>query len=262
MMEFLLYYFQVLLLTVGVLIIFGLLIYLCKRIFLYFVGHSFGYHVITATSIIGTPIHELGHAFMCILFRHKIVEIKLFQLNSEDNTLGYVSHEYNQKSFYQVLGNLFIGLGPIFSGLTAIFIILNFAFSGFTQSLLSAVGEGSNIFDTLWIQIDFVYWMYIDGDATLGLKIVSLILIFSICLHVSLSDVDCKNSVKGFLYYAIIALVVSVITYFLSVSDIVVDVLTSFSAIIVPLFLLVFIFSLALVILSVIFAGIKLIFVR
>lgn len=262
MMDFLFYYVQVLFLTVGVLIIFGLLVYMCKRIFLYFAGHSFGYRVITATSIIGTPIHELGHAVMCILFRHRIVEIKLLQLNSEDNTLGYVRHEYNRKSFYQVLGNLFIGLGPIFSGLAAILLILNFTFSEFTQSLLSAVGEGSSILDTLWIQLDFVYWMYVDGDATLVLKIISLILIFSICLHVSLSDVDCKNSVKGFVYYAIIALAVSGITYFLSVSDIVVDTLTSFSAITVPLFLLVFIFAVTLVLLSVVFASIKKIFIR
>lgn len=65
----------------------------------------------------GVAVHELGHALFCIIFFHKITEIKLFTLSHGD-TLGYVSHSYNPDSFYQNLGNFFIGIGPIILGVT------------------------------------------------------------------------------------------------------------------------------------------------
>ena len=43
---------------------------------------------------LGTIIHELGHALFCIIFRHKITEMKLFDPDPETGTLGYVQHTY------------------------------------------------------------------------------------------------------------------------------------------------------------------------
>ena len=78
-----------------------------------------GYIYLTAP---GVMIHEIGHAIFCLIFRHKIVEMKLFS-PEEDGTLGYVNHSYNPNSFYQRIGNFFIGTGPIWFGVAVLCLI-------------------------------------------------------------------------------------------------------------------------------------------
>ena len=41
---------------------------------------------------LGTPLHELGHALFCLIFRHKIEDIKFFKPDKVNGTLGYVYH--------------------------------------------------------------------------------------------------------------------------------------------------------------------------
>lgn len=65
----------------------------------------------------GVIAHELGHAFFCILFGHKITDMKLFTM-SEGDTLGYVSHSYDPDNIYHKIGNFFIGTGPVWFGAT------------------------------------------------------------------------------------------------------------------------------------------------
>jgi hypothetical protein len=73
---------------------------------------------------LGTIIHELGHAFFCIFFRHKITEMKLFDPDPETGTLGYVQHTYEPSSPYQTAGNFFVGIGPILMGVALIYLAL------------------------------------------------------------------------------------------------------------------------------------------
>ena len=51
---------------VGAILICGFIVWLCQKLFMKLLGRS-GYRVFIATSLIGTPIHELGHAAMCLL---------------------------------------------------------------------------------------------------------------------------------------------------------------------------------------------------
>ena len=78
------------------------------------------------TAWIGVPIHELGHAIMCVLFRHKIVATQFFPTDTSQGALGYVQHQYNHKSVYQRIGNFFIGIGPIISGITALILLMRY----------------------------------------------------------------------------------------------------------------------------------------
>lgn len=81
---------------------------------------------IPLTAWIGVPIHELGHAIMCVLFRHKIVATQFFPTDTSQGALGYVQHQYNHKSVYQRIGNFFIGIGPIISGITALILLMRY----------------------------------------------------------------------------------------------------------------------------------------
>ena len=63
--------FQVLF-SVGLIIIFGFIIAALNRAWCRMLG-SKGMFAMRATGVIGTPVHEIGHAIFCILFGHKIV---------------------------------------------------------------------------------------------------------------------------------------------------------------------------------------------
>ena len=75
---------------------------------------------------LGTIIHELGHAVFCLIFRHKITTLKLFDPDPKTGTLGYVKHTYDSSSIYQLVGNFFIGIGPILIGTSIIYLLLFF----------------------------------------------------------------------------------------------------------------------------------------
>jgi len=75
------------------------------------------------TGWVGTPVHEAGQALFCLIFGHKITEIKFFSLR-KDGSSGYIKHEYNSKSIYQKIGNFFIGIAPMFFGALVIYILL------------------------------------------------------------------------------------------------------------------------------------------
>lgn len=116
--------FSQLIWLLGLFFIFGLILYLFARFTRVTFVKSAGRKLdIFITGWIGTPVHELGHAIFCVLFGHKIKELKLYSPNAADGTLGFVHHAYNPKSTYQKIGNFFIGAGPIIFGSLVIYAI-------------------------------------------------------------------------------------------------------------------------------------------
>ena len=99
---------------VGVVYLVGFVIFLLNKLFYRLLGG--GRFVCYLTGLVGTPIHELSHALMCLLFGHRIVEMRLFRVDGKSGTLGYVSHSYRKSNLYHVLGNYFIGVAPILLG--------------------------------------------------------------------------------------------------------------------------------------------------
>ena len=79
----------------------------------------------TLLAMPGTIVHETGHAIFCLLFRHKIEEMKLFA-PMPDGTLGYVRHTWEKKSLFQRAGNFFIGTGPVIFGTCVIIAVTAF----------------------------------------------------------------------------------------------------------------------------------------
>lgn len=84
----------------------------------------FGWRVVLITGWLGTPIHELSHALMCVLFRHRIEKMALFRPDRETMKLGYVQHVYRPTNIYQVIGNFFIGTAPLVGGTLAMYGLL------------------------------------------------------------------------------------------------------------------------------------------
>lgn len=78
-------------------------------------GH-FGWNSVLWTGWLGTPVHELSHVLACLLFRHRIDEVVLFEPDRESGRLGYVKHSYRHDNWFERLGNVFIGIAPLFGG--------------------------------------------------------------------------------------------------------------------------------------------------
>ncbi|HAQ17744.1 MAG TPA: hypothetical protein DCR40_00750 [Prolixibacteraceae bacterium] len=193
----------------GFIFIFGLLLYLISRSTRKaFANSNLGKLDIYVTGWIGTPVHETGHAIFCIIFGHRIIEIKLFAPSRLDGTLGYVSHSYNPDSFYQRVGNFFIGTGPIFFGSFLLYVLIYFCLPNYHEvSNLISTNEfnGAGIFEFMKSAGDiFTFGIKLTGSvfAINNLSVLSfwLFVYLSFCIssHMQLSLSDLRSMWSGF----------------------------------------------------------------
>lgn len=224
--------FNQLIWLLGLLVLFGLLLYIFARFtrltYIQSVGHKMDIFV---TGWIGTPVHELGHALFCVIFRHRIIEMKLFSPNSSDGSLGYVHHAYNPRNIYQRIGNFFIGTGPIIFGSLVLYALLYYLvpnkdsiFQHIHQHIQSIVnGElphQKNMLGMIWgttsitlIELfhplnygDYKFWIFIY-------------LAVSVASHMELSPPDIKGALGGFISLVIFFLFLNAFILGLELSD-------------------------------------------
>ncbi len=213
-----------LLIFVGCVYIVGYLVYLCNKSFYRMQGNSRA--VCLATGIIGTPIHELSHAILCIAFGHRITEMKLFQVDDESGTLGYVNHSYNPKNWYHQIGNYFIGVAPLFGGSIFLYLLMTqFVPSGylFMNTLINEILDIYSgklglelipvIFKSVLATVEKIFF------SNFGINTVIFILIsFCIALHMNLSTADIRSSIKPLPLLAIVLFIVNFVLSLVSAS--------------------------------------------
>jgi hypothetical protein len=154
-------------------------------------------------------VHELGHAFFCLVFRHKIVDMQLFR-PGRDGSLGYVNHAYNPKSYYQSIGNFFIGTGPIWFGAAVIYTLSLYMLTPAAFEPMKDMGIGFNgltldagivrvmkeISRAVWAVFCSLFSVANLRDWTFY---VFIYLVFCIGSHVTLSRSDIKGATQGLL---------------------------------------------------------------
>jgi len=209
-------FFLQLLFTVGLVAGVGFLIWLLRRQFYRLVGARKAVYYVTG--FVGTPVHELGHAFFCIVFCHKIHKISLYRINPDDGVLGYVKHSYNRRNPYAQIGNFFIGVGPIIFGSAALLLCMFILAPQLLRDIYAAMNflHGTNItignvFRAFWRVIVAFF-----AGAQLGNPLWWLFIFIasSIALNMSLSLADIKGSLWGFIFvmalFAIVNLVLAI----------------------------------------------------
>jgi hypothetical protein len=153
----------------------------------------------------GVILHELGHAFFCLIFGHRIIAISLFR-PAGDGVLGYVKHSWNRASIYQTSGNFFIGTGPIWFGSALIVILLTllpepsiFSALADMQANLSA-GPASQPLLPLYAEaaVAMATQLFAADRLTQWHFWLLLYLLFCIGSHFSLSSTDLTGALAGF----------------------------------------------------------------
>ncbi len=242
--------------SIGLVIIAGILIGLINRGVYHFLGES-GRSIAIVTGIVGTPIHELGHAIMCIIFGHKITDISLFSPDSTTGVLGYVNHSYNKKNLYHQIGNFFIGIGPIISCGIAMSLIMYLAVPSIYYSVISAINNNtytlSGAVDAINQSLnlilfnssnlkDFNWWIFI-------------ILNFSIALHMAISVPDIRCSAKGLLFILGALLALDIVVGIISIHTLnaITDIILSLSYFLIALLALSLLMSLIMLCIAFIF---------
>jgi hypothetical protein len=189
------------------LFIFGLLIQFVSQITFKSLERSFGSVGVYLVAWLGTPIHELGHALFCLIFGHRIDNISLFRPDHATGTLGYVYHKWNPKNPWHVLGNFFIGVGPMVLGSAVLFALFYFMIPGSdrvwetlrvsagTVAQNSLVAGYFNVFRDATLAIIKIVF----SSANLSIWQFWLFLYLSVCIasNIRLSWADAKGSLAG-----------------------------------------------------------------
>ena len=248
-MVYVLFFLEAIWFTLGAVVVCGLCVSLFRTLFVRMMGGGAGRGIVMATSILGTPVHELGHALMCLIFGHRIEDMSLWQPSAPDGRLGYVTHAYNPRNIYHILGNLFIGIGPIFSGLGILTLAfwLGFpdTFSAYMSTATDMAAEGSDFFSLLLEGVKMLPRLLeelIHGTASpLWGRILALVIILAVAQHISLSPEDIKGSLTSIPLYLGGILILSVVCGLLGAAamDTVSGSLAVFSAYLTSLFLIV-----------------------
>ncbi len=190
----------------GPILLFGFLIALCNRRFYANFG-SHGRAVCYVTGFLGTPLHELSHALMCLLFGHKIVEIKLFQVGGKDGTLGYVNHTYNRKNLYQRMGNFFIGIAPIVVISAVLYLLARLLMPTMTAEMTGWIGQIDfssglkSVLQLLFRAVGAFFSYAVTWQWWLFLLLGSLF-----ALHMTLSGADIKGAWSGWIVVLLLLL--------------------------------------------------------
>lgn len=245
---FFLCFVQMMLYTLGVTVVCGLAVELCYQLCFWLMGRRATRTFWLVSGFLGTPIHELGHALMCLLFAHRIERVRLWP-TYEGNAM--VEHSYNRRNPYASFGNVWIALGPIFTGLGVILLVLSLAYpetlSRMGQSLSLAM-QGSESFSFLSEVRAWIHGLWNEQTRAIGWRILAVGMMLSTALHVRLSLADVKGMITGLPVYAVLAAGLSAVVALMGESAyaVVTGALQRLAWMIILLFSLILIFALTL----------------
>jgi hypothetical protein len=191
----------------GVLIAVGLVLGVLERYSNTFLVRAFGWRGVLVTAWIGTPIHEIGHLIQCFIWGHRVSKVKFLQLNSPTGVLGYVQHHYNPNSIYQQVGNFFIGLGPIFSGIGSLIFGMYLlvpksyeTFKAYIHQHIILEKLDINVLTTIWGAVLAISKsLFTLHNLFNPLFWIFIVIAISISSHIALSKSDIQGSAKGLL---------------------------------------------------------------
>lgn len=198
----------------GVVVLCGLFISFCNKC-LYDACGDAAFGMVRVTGYFGTPVHELSHALMCVLFGHTVTKMKLVNSDKRSRTLGYVEHTYYKTNLYHQIGNYFIGVSPILAG-GAVVLLLVWLFMPDMLSDMTGTLRGLSDFERVPETVARV-WRILFDKANFSNIRYWLALVFSVAvvIHMEISRSDFKSGLRGLAVLSAMLLVTDLILGFL-----------------------------------------------
>ena len=207
---FLSYFMQVLFCTCVPLLALGLIGWLCRRLFVSLVGEWSGRPILIGAFALSTPLREVGHAVVAILFWHRVSDVCFLNLHDPNGELGYVEHSYNPRNPIALLGNFFYALAPLLVGLLVIFAIFTLCFGNVMHEFFAQIAllqeQGGGFADYAERAVGLIPAM-LHAPAAVGLKILGFALLLLLCMGLFVTVQDLLDGFSGLLLYAALAAV-------------------------------------------------------
>ncbi len=206
MEQFLSSFMQIVFFLCGPLVVFGLAVFFCRALFVALVGDStFGRRLLLFAFTLSTPLRELGHAFMAVLFFHSVEDIKLLDVHAPDGELGFVEHSYNPKNPVALLGNFFYALGPLCFGLAAVYLVFLVCFGNAMPDLIAKTAllaeSGGDFGEYFGAAAGLLPTMFEGGGVGIIAKIVGVLLLLLLCMGAFVSVYELTDAFSGFVIF-------------------------------------------------------------
>jgi hypothetical protein len=186
--------------------VFGLLLHLVSLLSFRTLEKTFGSRGSYFVAWLGTPVHELSHVLFCLIFFHRVEEVRFFEPDPVVGTLGYVRHTWNRRNPWAVLGNFFIGVGPVLVGGGLLFGLFYWLVPGSHEAWRSIREAGAAGDFTTW---QTYLGVFRDSSLTLARTLFTLsnlatwrfwvFLYLAVCVaaNVRLSPADARGALSG-----------------------------------------------------------------
>lgn len=201
------------LVLLGPFAIFAIIIHWLERTIQTRLAERFGWKCVLWTGWLGTPIHELSHAVMCKVFRHRIDDIALFEPDKQSGRLGYVRHSWTRGNWFEEIGNVFIGIAPLMGGSVTLIGLLWLFFPDAAKAALE-IGRSSDtgVVDQTLAIVQTIFSSILDwknfGTASFW---VFIYLVLCVGSHMAPSRSDYRGAGKGAVMLLIMLAVVGVL---------------------------------------------------
>ena len=247
-------------------VLIGLIVWACRSLYCFFVGNQSGYRLIKAASVLSTPMREVGHAMMAVLFWHRIEDVQLLNIGDPDGEFGFVEHSYNPRNPVALLGNFFYAMGPVVLGLLAVSLIFLTCFHGVLPAYfdeIRALGDaGAGVGEYLKAAVSFIPKMFTLGEAAMWLRVMGCALLVFLCLGIYVSPLELMEAASGIAILVGLVMAASGVMMLFDdrVMRIAIGGLRSFSTVVIALFLVVLVFSAGLLAFGALFGLIRTLF--
>lgn len=208
--------------TIGVLVLFGLLLNQLEIWNQTNMYRAFGWNGIVLTGWIGTPIHEFSHWIMCKLFGVSVYKVALFRpfAGRIDGVLGYVQYGRNPHNLWQTFGTFFIGIAPMVIGTIIILLAFRLLLPEPFQELKTKMGDSlkdENIkIGTIFSLLGQTIWCLVKQlFSSRGWGIlryfIFILFMFGISSHLTMSPADLQGAIPGFLLLVVLYIIMAFI---------------------------------------------------
>ena len=184
------------------------------------------------TALIGTPIHELGHFIMCLIFGFHVEKVELLRpfKYKEDGILGMVTFSADYSNLWGQIGMFFVGIAPLIFGGLFILLVLKLL-------VPEAYNKADKLSDETWKEAKewrgvksglafvkgFVTGLFSIRGWGILRAIISVYVITSISMHMTYSSQDMENAMIGLAAVLLLYLIFGFITALLKVDKYLLD---------------------------------------